>query len=109
VPPWAALLPTLDPTVMGWRARSFYLDAAHTPHLFDTNGNAGNTAWWDGRIVGCWVQDPDGVVVPVLCEDVGSDARAALAAEAERLTGWLDGVRITNVYASPQMKGAALP
>jgi hypothetical protein len=109
VPPWTALLPTLDPTVMGWRARSFYLDAAHTPYLFDTNGNAGNTAWWDGRIVGCWVQDPDGVVVPVLCEDVGSDARAALAAEAERLTGWLDGVRITNVYASPQMKGAVLP
>ncbi|MFC7495925.1 MULTISPECIES: winged helix DNA-binding domain-containing protein [unclassified Nocardioides] len=108
VEPWAALLPTLDPTVMGWRGRSFYLDAAHTPYLFDSNGNAGNTAWWDGRIVGCWVQDPDAVVVPVLREDVGSDARAALDAEAARLTAWLDGVRITNVYASPQMKGAVL-
>ena len=45
----------------------------------------------------------------VLREDVGQQARAALAAEAERLTGWLDGVRITNVYASPQMRGAVLP
>ena len=34
----------------------------HTPYLFDSNGNAGTTAWWDGRIVGCWVQDDDGVV-----------------------------------------------
>lgn len=108
VGPWAALLPTLDPTVMGWRERAFYLDPAHTPYLFDSNGNAGNTAWWDGRIAGCWVQDDDGVVRTVLRDDVGAAGRAALDAEAERLTAWLDGVRIVNVYASPQMKGARL-
>ncbi|WP_435769817.1 winged helix DNA-binding domain-containing protein [Nocardioides sp. SYSU DS0651] len=106
--PRAALLPTLDPTVMGWKERGFYLDPADTPYLFDTNGNAGNTAWWDGRIVGCWVQDDDGVVHVVLRHDVGSDARAALDAEADRLTTWLGGVRIVNVYASPQMKAAVL-
>ena len=50
--PWAALLPTLDPTVMGWKSRAFYLPPDHVPYLFDTNGNAGTTAWWDGRIVG---------------------------------------------------------
>lgn len=109
VEPWAALLPTLDPTVMGWRERGFYLDPAHTPYLFDTNGNAGNTAWWDGRIVGCWVQDDAGVVRTVLRDDVGAAGQTALAAEAERLTAWLDGLRITNVYASPQMKSARLP
>ena len=70
VEPWAALLPVLDPTVMGWKERDFYL-GPHGPQLFDTNGNAGTTAWWDGRIVGCWVQDPDGVVVLHLLEDVG--------------------------------------
>src|SRR3954453_16541748 len=58
---WAALLPVLDPTVMGWKARGFYL-GPHGPHLFDRNGNAGTTAWWDGRAVGCWVQDSEGVV-----------------------------------------------
>ena len=59
--PWAALLPVLDPTVMGWKERAFYL-GDHGPRLFDRNGNAGTTAWWDGRIVGCWVQDDAGVV-----------------------------------------------
>ncbi|HSU01010.1 MAG TPA: winged helix DNA-binding domain-containing protein [Nocardioides sp.] len=104
VEPWAALLPTLDPTVMGWRSRDFHLDPRHVPLLFDTNGNAGTTAWWDGRVVGCWVQDPDGVVRLSLLEDVGADARSALEREAERLTAWLDGTVVGTVYSSRQMK-----
>jgi hypothetical protein len=107
--PWGALLPVLDPTTMGWRGRDFYLDPGHTPYLFDSNGNAGTTAWWDGRIVGCWVQDEGGVVALVLREDVGTGGLAALEAEAARLTDWLEGVRITSVYASFQMRSAPLP
>ncbi len=107
--PWAALLPVLDPTTMGWKDRDFYLDPEHAPYLFDTNGNAGTTAWWDGRIVGCWVQDEDGVVRTVLRESVGVEATAALATEADRLTAWLDGIRVASVYASLQMKSARLP
>lgn len=103
--PWGALLPVLDPTVMGWKERGFYL-GPHGPLLFDTNGNAGTTAWWDGRIVGCWAQDPDGMVVLNLLEDAGADARAALAAEAERLTAWLAGHRVSTVYPSIAMKEA---
>ncbi|RYB95482.1 winged helix DNA-binding domain-containing protein [Nocardioides oleivorans] len=109
VEPWAALLPTLDPTVMGWKQRDFYLDPAHVPYLFDTNGNAGTTAWWDGRVVGCWVQDGDGAVRLSLLEEVPPAGRAALDREAERLTAWLDGTVIGNVYASRQMKQAKLP
>jgi hypothetical protein len=109
VEPWAALLPALDPTVMGWKSRDFYLDPTHVPFLFDSNGNAGTTAWWDGRIVGCWVQDEEGVVRLSLLEDVGPEGRAALEHEAERLTAWLDGTVIGNVYASLQMKRARLP
>lgn len=108
VEPWPALLPVLDPTVMGWKGRSFYL-GAHGPALFDTNGNAGTTAWWDGRIVGCWAQDADGAVVLNLLEDVGTEARAALSAEADRLTGWLDGHRVSTVYPSIAMKEAVAP
>jgi len=108
VEPWAALLPVLDPTVMGWKERDFYL-GPHGPMLFDTNGNAGTTAWWDGRIVGCWAQDPDGVVVLNLLEDAGSDARTALDAEAERLTAWLGGRRVSTVYPSIAMKQALDP
>lgn len=105
VEPWAALLPVLDPTVMGWKERGFYL-GEHGPMLFDTNGNAGTTAWWDGRIVGCWAQDPDGEVVLNLLEDVGADGRAALDAEAARLTDWLEGHRVSTVYPSIAMKDA---
>jgi hypothetical protein len=109
VEPWAALLPSLDPTVMGWKARGFYLAPDHVPYLFDTNGNAGTTAWWDGRVVGCWVQDDLGTVRLSLLDDVGRDAHAALEREAQRLTSWLDGTVIGNVYASHQMKQARLP
>jgi DNA glycosylase AlkZ-like len=100
---WAALLPVLDPTVMGWKARDFYL-GPHAPLLFDSNGNAGTTAWWDGRIVGCWVQDESGAVEVRHVEKVPAAARRALAVEADRLTAWLDGVKVSTVYPSAAMK-----
>jgi hypothetical protein len=102
---WAALLPVLDPTVMGWKERDFYL-GPHAAQLFDRNGNAGTTAWWDGRIVGCWVQDEAGAVRLNLLEDVPAQGRAALNSEADRLTEWLAGVRVGTVYPSPAMKSA---
>lgn len=104
--PWAALLPVLDPTVMGWKERGFFL-GPHGAAVFDVNGNAGTTAWWNGRVVGCWVQDTDGVVLVHLLEDVDAEGRAALDAEAERLTKWLAGTRVGTVYPSPAMKAAA--
>ena len=61
IEPWAALLPPLDPTTMGWIERDWYL-GPHKAQLFDTSGNAGPTAWWDGRIVGGWRQSDNGEV-----------------------------------------------
>ena len=104
--PWAALLPVLDPTTMGWRQRDFYLEPEHVPHLFDSNGNAGTTAWWNGQVVGCWVQDEDGVVSVVVRGDIGSEGLRALDAEAARLSTWLDGQRVSTVYPSALMKSA---
>ena len=103
--PWAALLPVLDPTVMGWKRRDWYL-GHHGPHLFDRNGNAGTTAWLDGRAVGCWVQDDAGVVRVHPLEALTKAETALLDAEAERLTRWLDGTVITTVYPSAVMKEA---
>ena len=57
-------------------------------------------------MVGCWVQDDDGVVRVVPIRDVGDEARAALGREAERLTGWLDGDRVATVYPSAPMRAA---
>ena len=107
--PWAALLPVLDPTTMGWKGRDFYLDPSDRPHLFDSNGNAGTTAWWNGRIVGCWVQDSHGTVRVVARHHLGTEADQALAAEAERLTTWLEGTVVTSIYASAQQRGLRLP
>lgn len=103
--PWVALLPVLDATVMGWKSRDFFI-GEHTAALFDRNGNAGTTAWADGRIVGCWVQDDAGVVRVHLLEPVSAASRAALEAEADRLTTWMDGVRVGTVYPSLAMKQA---
>jgi hypothetical protein len=105
--PWVALLPLLDPTVMGWKGRAFYL-GAHASQLFDSAGNAGTTAWVDGRVVGAWVQDPEGVVqLRLLDDDVSPTAHEALVAEARRLTEWLDGQRVFTVYPSPAMQPGA--
>ena len=103
--PWVALLPVLDATVMGWKGRGFYL-GGHGPALFDSNGNAGTTAWVDGRVVGCWVQDAGGAVHLGLVEDVPARRRRELEAAAVRLTDWLGGTRVGTVYPSPAMKDA---
>ena len=91
--PWVALLPALDPTVMGWAGREWYL-GEHGPLLFDRNGNAGPTVWCDGRAVGGWGQRADGEVTYRLLDDIGTEATAAVQAEAARLTAWLGPVRI---------------
>jgi len=103
IEPWAALLPSLDPTTMGWFERDWYL-GPYRSQVFDTNGNAGPTAWWDGRIVGGWGQGDAGTVVVQLLEDVDSDGRRALEREATRLTDWFGGTRVLPRFPSPLWK-----
>jgi hypothetical protein len=103
VEPWAALLPPLDPTTMGWFERDWYL-GAYKAQLFDTTGNGGPTVWWDGRIVGGWRQDDAGDVELQMLEDVGADGQRAIEAEAARLTTWFDGVRVLPRFPSPLSK-----
>ncbi|MGW4329553.1 winged helix DNA-binding domain-containing protein [Nocardia sp. NPDC004573] len=98
--PWAALLPALDPTPMGWQAREWYL-GPHAPRLFDRNGNVGPTVWWDGRIVGGWAQRKDGEIVYRLLEDVGADAEALIATQAQRVAEWFGDVRAIPRFRTP--------
>ena len=98
--PAAALLPTLDPTTMGWKERGWYL-GPHERLLFDANGNAGPTVWWEGRVVGGWSQRRDGEIAFELVEDVGSEAVAAVEAEAERLAAWIGDARIAPGFLPP--------
>lgn len=86
--PWVRLLPALDPTVMGWIGRRWFL-GDHGAALFDRTGNAGPTVWCDGRVVGAWARGPDGRVAYRLLEDVGAEVTRAVEAEAARLDAWI--------------------
>jgi hypothetical protein len=95
-----ALLPGLDPTVMGWKERSWYLGPHRVP-LFDRNGNAGPTIWVGGRAVGAWSQREGGEVVTRCLEPVDDDTADRIADAAVRLTAWMDGVRVTPRFPTP--------
>ncbi|MET8326720.1 winged helix DNA-binding domain-containing protein [Streptomyces sp. NPDC005181] len=99
--PWAALLPALDPSAMGWADRGFHLPAEYRGALFDRAGNVGPTVWWNGRIVGGWAQRADGEPVWRLLTDIGREATAAIGAEASRLSGWVGETRITPRFRTP--------
>lgn len=92
--PWVAALPSLDPTVMGWKQRGWYLpDAA--ADAFDRNGNAGPTLWVDGRVVGAWAQASDGRMLTHYFEDVAAARRAALDARLAVLAAAVGETRWT--------------
>lgn len=100
----AWLLPELDPTTMGHKERDFYL-RPHAGEIFDSTGNGGQTAWWDGRIVGGWIHRPEsGAVAVLLLEDLPADALRAFGESADRLAGWLGEDRPMGGYPSPQQR-----
>ncbi len=92
--PWVAVLPSLDPTTMGWRDRSWYLPAAAAA-AFDRNGNAGPTLWVDGRVVGAWAQTRDGELRHHFFETVPPTRRREVLDRLAELGGWLGGTRIS--------------
>jgi len=98
--PWVALLPGLDPTVMGWKQRQWYV-GDHAAVLFDRNGNAGPTVWANGQIIGGWSQAKDGDVRVRLLEQVSTDVEDAVSARAGQLGDWLGATRITHRFRSP--------
>jgi hypothetical protein len=98
--PWVAFLPSLDPTTMGWKERDWYL-GPHAPRLFDRNGNAGQTIWLDGRIVGGWGQTKTAEVRFEVLEDVGKENLAAIEGQAGELEAWLEGKPVIPRFAAP--------
>ena len=98
--PWANLLPSLDSTVMGWRDRGWYL-GTRSGQLFDRNGNAGPTVWWNGRVVGGWAHTAAGSVAYRLLEDIGSEGEALVGERAGQLEEWIGDTRVTPRFRTP--------
>lgn len=101
--PWANLLPSLDSRVMGWRDRGWYL-GTRSGRLFDRNGNAGPTVWWNGRVVGGWAHTAAGSVAYHLLEDIGSEGEALVGRVASELEAWLGDTRVTPRFRTPLEK-----
>ena len=80
-----ALLPGLDPTVMGRKERSWYL-GEHVSELFDRNGNASPTVWANGQVVGGWARRSDGEIVIELLEPVATELDSMIQGERARLS-----------------------
>lgn len=95
-----ALLPSLDPTIMGWKERDWYL-GGHTEALFDRNLNAGPTVWADGRVVGGWAHRADGEVAVEFLEPVDTEVEDRVHAEAVSLQEWLGDVRVRARFPTP--------
>ena len=98
--PWVALLPGLDPTTMGWKERSWFLQAELAPAVFDTNGNAGPTIWVGGRVVGGWAQHRDGTIATRVLAPVTKRQLRAIDDEAERLHALLGDTRFRVRFPS---------
>ena len=101
--PWVAFLPSLDPTIMGWKERDWYL-GDHAAALFDRNGNAGPTIWADGRVIGGWAQTADGTIGVKLLERVDRATAGRVEHERGRLAAWLGDVRIIARFRTPTDK-----
>jgi hypothetical protein len=100
--PWVALLPGLDPTPMGWKQRSWYLAPDVAARVVDRNGNIGPTVWADGRIVGGWVQRPDGSIAHDA--DLEGAHVGLLDEQVEHLRRFVGETRFTVRFPSPNQK-----
>ncbi|WP_375431910.1 winged helix DNA-binding domain-containing protein [uncultured Friedmanniella sp.] len=92
--PWVAVLPSLDPTTMGWKERDWYLPAA-AADAFDRRGNAGPTLWVDGRVVGAWAQTKDGRLLTHYFERVPADRRDELSERLAMISEQVGDTRFT--------------
>ncbi len=89
--PYAFLLPSLDPYIMGYRDRCRFLAKEHRAKVFDRAGNAVPTVWVNGQVVGAWGQQQNGKVVHGLFEQVGAQEQAILAEKVRCLEVLLAG------------------
>jgi Winged helix DNA-binding domain len=94
VEPWVAVLPGLDPTIMGWKQREWYLPSTSL-EVFDSAGNGGPSLWVDGRVVGAWAQTKDGTIHTHYFERVATARRREIDQRINELKSWIGDTRFT--------------
>lgn len=109
VEPWVALLPGLDPTTMGWKERTWYLDDAAQARTFDRWGNAGPTIWMNGIVVGGWAQRADGTVSYELFTKLSSGQRALLDDAIDRFSALVGPTRVRPRFPPPNQPDLLMP
>ena len=92
--PWVAVLPGLDPTIMGWKLRDWYLPST-SAEVFDSAGNGGPSLWVDGRVVGAWAQSRDGRIHTHYFERVAAARRREIDQRIDELKSWIGDTRFT--------------
>jgi hypothetical protein len=92
--PSVAVLPGLDPTIMGWKHRQWYLPDT-SREVFDSAGNGGPSLWVDGRVVGAWAQTKDGTIHTHYFERVAAARRREIDQRIEELRSWIGNTRFT--------------
>jgi hypothetical protein len=108
---WVAVLPGLDPTIMGWKQRDWYLPVT-SREVFDSAGNGGPSLWVDGRVVGAWAQTRDGTIHTHYFERVATARRHEIDQRIEQLKTWIGDTRFTvrfpgDIHA--RLLGTTLP
>ena len=99
-PPTATLLPALDPTPMGWKARDWFLSI--DPHqIYDRSGNIGPTLWWNGEVIGSWAVTDGGEIVTSVIADRGTEALNAIDRLASQLPARLGDTVVTPAARTP--------
>jgi DNA glycosylase AlkZ-like len=94
VEPWVAVLPGLDPTIMGWKQRTWYLPSTSS-QVFDSAGNGGPSLWVDGRVVGAWAQTKDGTIHTHYFERVADARRHEIDERINEVKSWIGDTRFT--------------
>ena len=104
VEPWAAVLPGLDPTAMGWKHRAWYLDDTTRARVTDRFGNIGPTIWCDGRIVGGWAQRPDGLIASELSVDLSTGQQRRIDREIDKMQRFVGEARFKVRFPAPNQR-----
>src|SRR4030095_13306783 len=92
--PWVAVLPGLDPTIMGWKQRDWYLPSG-SMEVFDSASNGGPSLGGDGRVVGAWAQTKEGEIHTHYFERVTAARRREIDQRVEEMKTWIGDTRFT--------------